>query len=217
MTRPTLYIGNKTYSSWSLRPWLALRMAGIAFDEQLVPFDFASGNAHFKRFSPSGKVPVLVDGAITVWESLAIIEYAADGNPDAGIWPADAAARARARSVSAEMHSGFGALRHALPMNVRRKVAPLAVGAEVRRDIDRIETIWREARAQVSGAGPFLFGEFCAADAMFAPVAYRFDRYAVSLDPESRAYIDALLELAALKDWEAAARAETWRIEEEEV
>jgi len=170
-----LYIGNKNYSSWSLRPWLALKVVGIPFEEVLVPFEMAAGNPKFKTFSPTGKVPCLVNEDVTVWESLAILEYAADLHPDKNLWPTDLAVRAHARAVSHEMHGGFSDLRNECPMNMRREHAAIDVSPGVRRDVSRIETLW-DACLQKSG-GPFLYGDFCNADAMFAPVVNRLQIY----------------------------------------
>lgn len=215
MEKLILYIGNKNYSSWSFRPWIALTAAGIPFEEVLIPFDFPAGNPKFKPISPTGKVPVLHQGDICVWESLSIIEYAAELFPDKGIWPKAAADRAVARSVSTEMISGFGALRNACPMNMRRPKARLAVADGVMDDVARIETIWRELRAK--SGGPFLFGEFSGADAMFAPVVSRFDVYDLTTDPETLAYIAAMKSHPAWLKWQDAALAETWIVPEDEV
>ena len=166
-----LYIGNKKYSSWSLRPWIAMRMKVIEFTEDLQRFDFAAGNPHFRKFSPTGKVPCLVDGDLTVFESMAILEYLADKYPDHGFWPTDIGERAMARSVSNEMHGGFMSLRSECHMNMNRRIEPLEISDEARRDVTRIEEIWEQC-LQKSG-GPFLFGDFTNADAMFAPVVNR--------------------------------------------
>ncbi|CDN49958.1 glutathione S-transferase family protein [Neorhizobium galegae] len=215
MEKLTLYIGNKNYSSWSFRPWIALTAAGIPFEEVLIPFDFPAGNPKFKTISPTGKVPVLHQGDIRVWESLSIIEYAAELFPDKGIWPKAAADRAVARSVSTEMISGFGALRNACPMNMRRPKASIALADGVMDDVARIETIWRELRAK--SGGPFLFGEFSGADAMFAPVVSRFDVYDLVTDPETLAYVAAMKSHPAWLKWQDAALAETWIVPEDEV
>jgi glutathione S-transferase len=204
----TLVVGSKNYSSWSLRPWLALRAAGIPFEDIVVPLDRPETKAEIARHSPSGRVPVLRDGELVVWDSLAIIEYAAERFPEAHLWPADRAARAVARSVSAEMHAGFQALRAHLPMNLKRTPAPRDLPAEAEADIARVEEIWRACRAR--GAGPFLFGAFSGADAMYAPVVTRFETYRVPVDPEIRAYMDAILGLPAYREWRDAALAEPW-------
>ncbi|KAB1088560.1 glutathione S-transferase family protein [Neorhizobium galegae] len=215
MEKLTLYIGNKNYSSWSFRPWIALTAAGIPFEEVLIPFDFLAGNPKFKTISPTGKVPVLHQGDIRVWESLSIIEYVAELFPNKGIWPKAAADRAVARSVSTEMISGFGALRNACPMNMRRPKASIALADGVMDDVARIETIWRELRAK--SGGPFLFGEFSGADAMFAPVVSRFDVYDLTTDPETLAYVAAMKSHPAWLKWQDAALAETWIVPEDEV
>ncbi|WDZ76468.1 glutathione S-transferase family protein [Ensifer adhaerens] len=215
MTGLTLYVGNKNYSSWSMRPWMAMTTAGIDFEDVVIPFDFAAGNPEIRAISPTGRVPLLRHGDLIVWESLAIIEYVAELYPDAGLWPADRQARARARSYSMEMLSGFRALRGACPMNVRRPKQALDVAADVRADIARIEQIWKQALAQ--SGGPFLFGSFSAADAMYAPVVNRFDVYDLVADPESVGYMERVKALPAFRKWEAAARAEPWVVPEDEV
>jgi glutathione S-transferase len=209
-----LVIGNKNYSSWSMRPWLALRANGIAFEEILIPL--YTGDADKQRilgFTHSGKVPVLIDGDITIWDSLAIIEYAAERFPRARLWPEDRASRARARSVSAEMHSGFMALRGECGMNLHRPVGARALSADARADIARIQQIWLECRARHRKLGPFLFGAFGGADAMFAPVVHRFRTYAIAVEPEAQAYMDAMMQLPAFGEWTRDALAETLVIE----
>lgn len=215
MDRPTLYIGNKNYSSWSFRPWIALEGCGIAFDEVLIPFDFPAGNPRFKALSPTGRVPVLHHGDLRIWESLAIIEYAADVYPDAGIWPKDRAERALARSISMEMLAGFRALRNACPMNIRRKPEAIPLADGVMEDVARIEAIWREMRAR--SGGPFLFGAFGGADAMFAPVVNRFEAYKLVSDPETLAYMAAMKAHPAWVKWQTAALTESWIVPEDEV
>ena len=210
-----LFIGNKNYSSWSLRPWIAMRARDIDFQEELIPFDMAAGNPRFTEFSPHGKVPVLVDGELTVWESLAILEYVADKFPEAGLWPDDLQDRARARSISCEMHAGFSALRNAAPMNLRRRPAPISVDKALRKDVARVEEIW-DSCLRRSG-GPFLFGHFCIADAMFAPVVNRLEVYELSSHPAVNAYSRAMKELPAWREWEKAGIAEPWIVEEDEV
>ncbi len=201
MAAPLLVVGNKNYSSWSLRPWLAMKVLGIPFREQRVPLYSAGSKAEILRHSPAGKVPVLVDGDLQVWDSLAILETLAERNP--GLWPADAAQRARARSISAEMHSGFANLRNHMSMNVRRRFPGKGRTPEVLAEIKRIVEVWSECR------GPFLFGAFCAADAMYAPVVLRFRTYEVDLPPVCRAYADAVLALPALQEWMRDAERET--------
>ena len=215
-----LVIANKTYSSWSMRPWLLMRAFAIPFDEIVIPLDQPHSKAEIARHSPAGKVPVLRDGGLLIWESLAIVEHLAETHPDLAIWPRDPAARARARSLSAEMHAGFAALRRALPMNMRREAKPATLDAETRAAVDadcaRIKAAWADARTRfgqdASPAGPFLFGAFCAADAMFAPVVNRLAAYAVPVTATSRAYIDAMRAHPAWRDWETAALAEGWTL-----
>jgi len=196
-----LVIGNKNYSSWSLRPWLALKVFGFDFDEKRIPLYGEASKEAILRYSPAGKVPVLVDGKTTVWDSLAILEYVAEKNPK--LWPSAPAERARARSVSAEMHSGFPHLRNHMSMNVRKRYPGKGRTAEVLAEIERIKALWNEAKR------PFLFGAFTAADAMYAPVALRFRTYEVELPPVCRAYADAVLALPALQEWIRDAERET--------
>ncbi|WEX77341.1 glutathione S-transferase family protein [Sinorhizobium numidicum] len=209
-----LFIGNKNYSSWSLRPWLALEACGIPFQEVVIPFDFPAGNPRFREISPTGRVPVLHHGDVRVWESLAIIEYAAELFPEAGLWPDDREDRARARSYSMEMLSGFRALRNACPMNIRRPRKAIALADGVMADVARIEQIWQEAIAR--SGGPFLFGRFTAADAMFAPVVNRFEVYELITDPATLRYMDAVKAHPAFRKWQEAALAEPWIVPEDE-
>lgn len=195
-----LVIGNKNYSSWSLRPWVAMKTLGVAFEEKRIPLDQPQTKVEVLKHSPAGKVPCLVDGAVAVWDSLAILEYLAEQRPE--LWPADRAERARARSVAAEMHSGFAKLRSRMPMNVRNRYPGKGRTPEVDADIERVAAIWNAAK------GPFLFGAFSAADAMFAPVVLRFRTYAPPLPSASRAYMDAVLGLPAMREWIAAAELE---------
>lgn len=215
MTGFRLFIGNKNYSSWSFRPWIGLKQKGVAFEEELVPFDFEGNNVKFKAFSPTVKVPVLQDGNLTVWESLAILEYAADVHPEAGLWPVDVAKRAHARAISAEMHAGFPALRGACPMNMHRTPGRIDIDAKTQADIKRVVDIWNEC-LQASG-GPFLFGDFTIADAMFAPVVSRFGTYELTDDPVADKYSATMHATHAWREWEDAALKETWIVEEEEV
>ncbi len=209
-----LYIANKNYSSWSFRPWIALKAAGVAFEEVLIPFDDHGGNPEFRKFSPTGKVPVLKHGDLHVWESLAIIEYVAELYPDAGLWPQDSADRAVARSISMEMLSGFRALRGACPMNIRRQKRAIALPEGVADDVARITEIWKTLRAR--SGGPFLFGAFCAADAMFAPVINRLDVYDIAVDADTEAYMAAMKAHPAWIEWQQAALAETWIVPADE-
>lgn len=214
MDKLILYIGNKNYSSWSFRPWIALEGCGIAFEEVLIPFDFPAGNPGIREVSPTGKVPMLVHGGFKVWESLAIIEYVAELFPDAGLLPRDRQARALARSYSMEMLSGFSALRNACPMNMRRPVSRPDRLEGVMEDVARIETIWREARSR--SGGPFLFGAFSGADAMFAPVVSRLERYDIATNADTKDYMAIMKGLPAWKKWEEAALQETWIVPEDE-
>ena len=205
-----LVIGNKNYSSWSMRPWLALRANNIAFDEVFIPL--YTGEADKKRildFTHSGKVPALLDGDVTIWDSLAIIEYAAERFPEIGLWPGDRASRAHARSISAEMHSGFAALRNQCGMNLHRPIGAVELSAEAQADIARIQQIWIECRARYGKLGPFLFGGFGGADAMFAPVVHRFRTYAIAVEPKARDYMDTMMSLPAFQEWTSAGLAET--------
>ncbi|WP_324779642.1 glutathione S-transferase family protein [Thiobacillus sedimenti] len=213
MTSLTLVIGNKNYSSWSMRPWLVLRQADIDFKEVRIPLYWPESAAQLTAWSPSGKVPALHDGEIKVWDSLAICEYLAERFPEKQLWPADATARAVARSISAEMHAGFAALREHLSMNVRARYPGAGRTAESLADIARIVTIWTDCRARFGAGGDFLFGRFGIADAMYAPVVLRFRTYGVELAGAARAYADAVLALPAVQEWVADAVAETERIE----
>jgi glutathione S-transferase len=209
-----LVIGNKNYSSWSMRPWLALRANNIAFEEVFIPL--YTGDADKQRildFTHSGKVPALVDGDITIWDSLAIIEYAAERFPQAGLWPEDRASRAHARSISAEMHSGFMALRNECGMNLHRPIKAIALSADARANIARIGQIWTECRARYGKSGPFLFGAFSGADAMFAPVVHRFHTYAIEVAPQAADYMKTMMALPAFQEWTRAGLAETIVIE----
>jgi glutathione S-transferase len=206
--RPILVIGNKNYSSWSLRAWIVLRHNAIPFDEVRLPLDTPEFVSGISRWSPSGRVPVLHHGNLVVWDSLAICEYVNEVFLDGRGWPADRSARAAARAVSAEMHSGFRALRDALPLNCRKRARGFVAPAEARRDIERIERIWRECRSRFGANGPFLFGEFSIADAMYAPVVLRFRTYGVESGDVERRYAQAMLDLPALREWLAASQTE---------
>jgi glutathione S-transferase len=216
MAEFTLVIGNKNYSSWSLRGWLMARIAGVDFDEVLVPLDQPDTAVNIRKHSPSGKVPVLIHRGLTIWESLAIAEYLNDMKPEAWVWPPAVAARAHARAVAAEMHAGFAELRSNMPMNIRASCPGKGMTPAVRADIERITGLWRDARKRFAGAAPrddgFLFGPFTAADAMYAPVVTRFRTYGVKLDSESEAYCNAVMAHPAMKDWCEAARNEPWLI-----
>jgi len=212
----TIYLGNKNYSSWSLRPWLALKQTGAAFDEEVIPLDEAATRSTVLRFSPSGRVPALKHNELTVWGSLAICEYLAETFPAAKLWPDDKSARAVARAASGEMHSGFAALRDHLPMNMRSSFPNRGVTPEVQADINRITAIWRDCRKRFGAAGPFLFGGFTIADAMYAPVVSRFRTYKIELEAEAQAYADAVWALPALQEWLTAAKNEPMIIESAE-
>jgi glutathione S-transferase len=212
-----LVIGNKNYSSWSLRPWLAMKAAGIAFDETLISLDAKDFKARVTALGGVGRVPVLIDGEVRVWESLAILEYLAEKFPAACLWPKHTTARAHARAISSEMHSGFMPLRRHLPMNVARPVKKRALDDGAAADAARIDAIWSECRVRFGSGGVFLFGAFGAADAMYAPVVWRFHTYAVDVSPAARAYMDAVIALPASIEWREAARREPWVLPHDEV
>jgi glutathione S-transferase len=213
-TELTLIIGSKNYSSWSLRPYLALKASGLPFREMLIPLRTEDTYRHIRLYSPSGTVPVLLHGDIKVWESLAICEYLAELAPAARLWPLDVEARAFGRSIAHEMHAGFAALRQNMPMDLARDRRHESRAHLVKSEVARIVSIWHEARERfggrgANGAGPFLLGGFSIADAMFAPVATRFRTYGVDLDPVAEEYCNAIFALPAFKEWEAAALLET--------
>lgn len=212
----TLIIGNKNYSSWSLRPWLALRATGIAFTEQKLGFFTEEFSRKVGAVSPAGLVPVLLDQDFAVWDSLAICEYVAERHPEAGLWPKDAKARARARSLVAQMHSGFGALRNALPMNIEAHLPGIKLPEAAQQDISRLQAIWHDTRAEFGQGGPFLFGAFSIADAFFAPVVSRFTTYGIAAAGAVRDYMDAVMALPAMQDWMRDARAEATFVPEDE-
>jgi glutathione S-transferase len=213
---PTLVIANKLYSSWSLRPWLLLKQLGIPFDEIVIPLDQPSTKTEVLKRSPAGKVPILIDGDVTVWESLAIMEYVGDAYGVA-VWPADRKARAMARAVASEMHAGFQALRSACPMNLGKKFAKRDRGDAVAHDVSRFEAIVRDARERFGQGGPFLFGAFSAADAMYAPLVTRLETYAIPVSETTRAYMHAILSLPPFVEWRRAALQETWTVADDEV
>ena len=210
-----LYVGNKNYSSWSMRPWLALKAAGVDFTDEVIPFDFPAGNPAIKALSEGGTVPLLDHDGFRIWESLAIIEYVAELFPDKRLWPSARKDRALARVYCSEMATGFRPLRNAAPMNLRYPRKKLAVDDDVKADIRRIEAIWH-ANLDRSG-GPFLFGEFCAADAFFAPVVFRFDSYILTENPATLRYIAAVKGHPAVQAWAADAAKETWIVPEDEI
>lgn len=214
--KPVLVIGNKNYSSWSLRPWLLLQQFGVDFEEIRLPLDTPEFFERVPRYSPTGRVPVLHDGDRVVWDSLAICEYANERWLDQRGWPADIAVRAVARSAAAEMHSGFAALRGQLPMNCRRLPSERRWDADAQRDIDRVQQLWRDLRRRFGGDGDFLCGDFGIVDAMYAPVCVRFRGYGVALDDTAQAYLAAMFALPAFQAWEQAALAETERVAHDE-
>ncbi len=213
--RGTLDFGNKNYSSWSLRPWLSLKYAGAAFEEVVIGLRHPDTREKIMSYSKAGKVPILRHGEITVWDSLAICEYVAELFPAAGLWPTDSQARAVARSVCAEMHSGFSEIRNQMPMNIRadKSHLNLANGPDIAGEIHRVTSLWEECRAKYGSRGDFLFGGFTNADAMFAPVVSRFKTYGVTVSPTVQAYIKAVWELPEMRQWIEQARAEPMAID----
>ncbi|MCA3584545.1 MAG: glutathione S-transferase family protein [Methylocystis sp.] len=212
-----LVIGNKNYSSWSLRPWIAMKQIGLTFEEALIPMAMPGTRAEMLRYAPTGLVPVLIDGEALVFETIAILEYLNDKYPEARLWPKDLAARAHARSIAAEMHGGFAALRRDCPMNIRRPVRRHIVSPEAAKQAERIDALWSDARARFGEGGPFLFGHFTNPDAMYAPVVNRFHTYDLPRSATAQAYMDAMMALPAWKEWEAASRAESWVIASSEI
>jgi len=212
MSTPLLYIGNKNYSSWSLRPWLAARQIGFSFDEVIIPLDQPGTRTEILRYSPSGRVPCLVLGDQIIWDSLAICETLAELRPDAKLWPQDPVARALARSVSCEMHSSFQALRQHYPMNIRGRFPQRAITPAVQDDVNRISALWRDCRRRYGDGGGLLFGHFTIADAMYAPVVSRLVTYGVALDEDTKAYVEAVMALPAMVEWVEAAKREPWII-----
>jgi glutathione S-transferase len=212
-----LIIGNKNYSSWSMRPWIAMKAAGIAFEEEVISLDAPGFKARLLAVSGTGKVPTLIDGDVRVWESLAILEYLAEKFRDAGLWPADPAARALARAIASEMHAGFLPLRRACPMNMWRPVMPRELAPDVLANVARIDAMWTQCRTRFGKGDAFLFGRFGAADAMYAPVVARFHTYDVKVGPAAREYMTAVMALPAWTEWKTAALKETWVLPEDEV
>ena len=204
-----LVIGNKNYSSWSLRPWLFMKVHGIPFEERRIALYREESRERLLDVSGSGRVPVLIRDGVTVWDSLAILETLAELEPSLAGWPSAPGERAWARAISAEMHSGFGALRSQLPMNCRRTIATPALSDDAQQDVDRVREIWRACRRAHPGIGPFLFGNFTIADAMYAPVVCRFETYGVRTGPLEREFMDAILGLPAMRAWYDDARRET--------
>ena len=204
----SLLIGNKNYSSWSLRPWLLLKQTGLEFEEVRVAFNTAEFATRVRAYSPAGKVPALRHGALSVWDSLAISEYVNEAFPELRAWPRAPEERAHARAISAEMHSGFTTLRGQMPMNVRASGRRVKATPELEADIARVAAIWRDCRTRHAARGPFLFGDFSIADAMYAPVAFRFATYGVALGPAEAAYVESLRRLPAMAEWAVASAAE---------
>jgi glutathione S-transferase len=219
MTKPTLIIGNKNYSSWSLRPYMALSMAGIAFDEKMIRFGEPRFTREVRKISKAGQVPILLHNGLVVNDTISIIEYIAEAWPEKAIWPRTKAARAKARSVSAEMHAGFRGIRNACPMNLRRdeKQPPGGITEAIAKDVARLENLWAECRATFGKSEPFLFGKFSAADAMFTPVVSRLQTFAIPVKKETRAYMNAILSTPAFVKWKAESAAEKWIVPEDEV
>ena len=213
----TLLIGNKNYSSWSMRPWIAMKVAGIAFHEEVIPLDASDFKARVGRISGTGKVPALADGDVHVWESLAILDYLADTYPQARLWPQAPKARAHARAVAAEMHAGFVPLRRHCPMNMHRRPKAYPLTPEAAADVHRIEVIWTDCRTRFGGEGTFLFGAFGAADAMYAPIVSRFVTYQIEVGPLARGYMEAVQALPAWQEWRSAAITEPWVLPHNEV
>jgi glutathione S-transferase len=208
-------VGNKNYSSWSMRPWLAMRASRIPFEEVFIPLytDNKADKDRILSFTRSGKVPALIDGDVTVWDSLSIIEYLAERFPEAKLWPQDRAARAHARSISAEMHSSFLPLRNECGMNLHRPIRAVTLTADAQANVARVVQIWTECRERYGKLGPFLFGAFTAADAMYAPVVHRLRTYAIKVAPQAQAYMETMMALPAFAEWTRAGLAETLLIE----
>lgn len=217
MSELELVIGNKAYSSWSLRPWLVLKHAGMPFRETLIPLYVPGYKERLLQFSASGKVPILRQGQLTIWESLAICEYLAEAFPDARLWPPDKSARAEARAVSAEMHAGFSGIRRAMPFNCRARGRHVPSTPELESEIARVVTLWEGCRTRYGAGGAWLFGRFSIADAMFAPVALRFLTYGVPLPGAARDYVDTVSSHPAVLAWIEAAKQETEVIDDNEV
>jgi glutathione S-transferase len=215
--KPKLIIGNKNYSSWSLRAWFLLREADVDFDEHRIPLDTGDTARQIAEFSPSGRVPVLLLDDMAVWDTLAIAETVAERWPDRKLWPGDAVARAHARSISAEMHAGFEALRSKMPMNCRAMGRRVALPDELTRDIDRIFDIWSDCYRRYGDNGSWLFGEFSIADAMYAPVVLRLRTYGINLPESARHYANRVLQSDAMQEWLLACETETEVIEQDEV
>ncbi len=214
MAKRKLIIGNKNYSSWSLRGWLITKRAGIPFDEEVLPL-YQQGTAEKKAvLSPAGLVPVLHDDGLAIWDTLAIAEYLHEEHPEARLWPADKEKRAVARAVTSQMHSGFLALRAHMPMNIRRSSPTAVRGEGVLEDIEKMTSLWSLTRSQYGEGGDFLFGEWCIADAFYTPPVFRFQTYGIALEGSAGAYAESVLAMPEVKEWAAAGIAEPWSIEQ---
>lgn len=211
-----LIVGNKNYSSWSMRPWLAMKAAGIEFSEEVISLNAPDFKARLLKFSGTGKVPTLIDGDVHIWESMAILEYLAEKFPAAQLWPADPKARAHARAISNEMHAGFVPLRRACPMNLWRPVKKMTSNGDVAANVRRIDAMWADCRVRFGTGGAFLFGKFSNADAMYAPVVSRFHTYGIDVSAPSRDYMKAVMALPAYVEWKAAGVKEPWILPEDE-
>ncbi|HVG51969.1 MAG TPA: glutathione S-transferase family protein [Xanthobacteraceae bacterium] len=211
-----LIIGNKNYSSWSMRPWIAMKAAGIPFEEEVISLNTPDFKPRLLKYSGTGKVPTLIDGDIHIWESLAILEYLAEKFPAAKLWPSDPKAKAHARAISSEMHAGFIPLRRQCPMNLWRPVKKMVLNDDTAANVKRIDAMWTDSRARFGTGGPFLFGQFTAADAMYAPVVSRFHTYDVDVSAVTREYMKALMALPAWKEWRDAGVKEPWILPEDE-
>src|SRR5579872_1314590 len=212
-----LIIGNKNYSSWSMRPWIAMKVAGLTFEERVISLHDPEFKPTLLKYTPIGKVPLLIDGDVKIWESLAILEYLAEKFPSAQLWPADPARRAHARIMAGEMYSGFLPLRRACPMNFWRPTKPRELAADALANVARIEAMWTDCRARFGKGGPFLFGAFGAVDAMYAPMVSRFQTYGINVGNAARAYMEAMSALPSWQEWKTAALQEPWVLPEDEV
>jgi glutathione S-transferase len=212
-----LVIGNKAYSSWSLRPWIAMKQLGLSFEEIVIPMALPGTKAEMLKHSPNGLVPALIDGDLAISETIAILEYVNERYADGGLWPADMNVRAEARAVAAEMHAGFAAFRRDCPFNIRRTMTPHLPSQDAIKAAQRVDAIWKDCRTRFRGEGPFLYGAFSAADAMYAPVVNRFQIYDIPRSAESQAYMDTIMALPAWIEWAEAAQREPWVIASSEV
>ena len=217
MAKATLVIGNKNYSSWSLRPFMAMAMADIDFDEKFIRFGEPRFSREVKKISKAGQVPVLLHNGLTIWDTMAIMEYLAETWPDRNLWPKTKAARSLARSACAELHAGFKNLRSACPMNLRRPQRPVPMNAEIFADVARLEALWRQCRKEHGKGGPFLFGKFSIADAMFTPIVTRLETFDIKVAEDTQHYMNAVLATPAFHEWKAAALKEKWIVAEDEV